>query len=55
MVEKLCNSVMNKASIQDIVKNLIESLDLEPSQEQQEIVENTAEMLHSMEELEVSN
>lgn len=53
LIEKMCHDIMNKASIQDILNKLIESLHLEPTQEQQETVEEIAEMLHSMEELEV--
>lgn len=53
LVEKLCDSIMNKASVEDILKNLIEGLQLEPVQEEQIVVKNVAEILHSIEEVKV--
>lgn len=53
LVERLCNSIMNKASVQDIIQNLIDGLQLEPVQEEQAVIQNVAEMMFTIEEVRV--
>lgn len=53
LVEKLCESIMNRASVQDIVNNLVDGLQLEPVQEEQIVVQKVAEMMYSIEEVRV--
>lgn len=44
---------MNRASVQDIVNNLVDGLQLEPVQEEQIVVQKVAEMMYSIEEVRV--
>lgn len=50
LVEKICNEILMKASVESILKNIIESLPEEPTAEQQKLLEGTAEMLVGIEE-----
>lgn len=54
LVEKICTNIANRASVQDILEQILEGLPAEATPEQQSVVEATAEMLHSVEEPGVS-